>query len=77
MSMSKEEKITKIEEGIYLSTFKPEEDETIIVTADPNKVDLDEAMSVFSAVSKIFPKNAITLRCDGVTLESLLEDDLR
>jgi len=77
MSMSKEENITQIIDGIYISTFKPKKEETIFVTIDIDKVDLDIAQTIFKVIAEMFPENNTILKTDGITIESILEDDLK
>lgn len=75
--MSKEENITQIIDGIYISTFKPKKEETIFVTIDIDKVDLDIAQTIFKVITEMFPENNTILKTDGITIESILEDDLK
>lgn len=77
MSISKEEKITQIIDGIKLSTFSPKEGETIFITIDLNKIDLDMAQIVFEKIAELFPLHSVCLKTEGITLESQLEDDLK
>lgn len=77
MSISKEENITQIIDGIKLSTFSPKERETIFITIDLDKIDLDMAQTIFKGVVKLFPSHNVCLKTDGITLESQLEDNLK
>lgn len=75
--MSKEENITQILDGVTLSTFHPKEGETIFVTIDINKIDLDLGQAIFEVVKTAFPGFDVMLKIDGITIESMMEDDLK
>ena len=77
MSISKEENITQITDGIKLSTFSPKEGETIFVGIDLNKSDLDTVQAIFKGIEKLFPFNNVCLITNDMTLESKMEDDLK
>ena len=77
MLISKEENIVQIIDGITLSTFNPKEGETIFVTVDLNKIDLDMAQVIYKRIAQLFPSHNVYLKTNGITLESQLEDDLK
>lgn len=78
MSMSKEEKAVKLfDKEVMLSAFKPEEGETVFLTIDPDKVDIEVASQWGKYLSEMFPQNNIMIKLDGMTIESLMEDDLK
>ena len=77
MSISKEENITQIIDGIKLSTFSPKEGETIFITVDLNKIDLNMTQAIFKEIKKLFPFHNMCLKVDGIALESQTEDDLK
>ena len=77
MLISKEENITQIIDGITLSTFSPKEGETIFITIDQDKIDLDMAQAIFKAIERLFPFHNVCLKVDGIALESQMEDDLK
>lgn len=77
MLTSKEENITQVIDGIELSTFSLEEGDTIFVTVDLNKINLDMAHTIFEKVVESFPSHNVYLKTDSITLESQLEDDLK
>lgn len=72
-----EEQITEITDKIRLSTFRPLVDETVIITLKPWEYNVDEAQQIFKVIQNAFPYNHCLLKFDGITLESLLEDDLK
>lgn len=76
--MSKEKKIVKLfDKEVMLSAFKPEEGETIFLTIDPDKVDIETASQWGKYLSEMFPQNNIMIKIDGMKIESLMEDDLK
>jgi len=78
MSMSKEERTVKLfDKEVMLSAFKPEEGETVFLTIDPNKVDIETASQWGKYLSEMFPQNNIMIKIDGMKIESLMEDDLK
>lgn len=77
MLTSKEENITQVIDGIKLSTFSLEEGDTIFVTVDLNKIDLDMAQTIFEKIVETFPLHNVYLKTDGITLESQSEDNLK
>ena len=78
MSMSKEERTVKLfDKEVMLSAFKPEQGETVFLTIDPNKVDIETASQWGKYLSEMFPQNDIMIKVDGMTVESLMEDDLK
>lgn len=78
MSMSKEERTVKLfDKEVMLSAFKPEEGETVFLTIDPDKVDIETASQWGKYLSEMFPQNNIMIKIDGMKIESLMEDDLK
>ena len=78
MSMSKEERTVKLfDKEVMLSAFKPEKGETVFLTIDPDKVDIEVASQWGKYLSEMFPQNNIMIKLDGMTIESLMEDDLK
>ena len=78
MLMSKEERIVKLfDKEVMLSAFKPEYGETVFLTVDPDKVDIETASQWGKYLSEMFPQNNIMIKLDGMTIESLMEDDLK
>ena len=60
-----------------LSSFKPEKGETVILTIDPNKVDVETASQWGKFLGELYPENNVLIKLDGMTLESYMEDDLK
>ena len=78
MSMSKEERTVKLfDKEVMLSAFKPEQGETVFLTINPDKVDIETASQWGKYLSEMFPQNNIMIKLDGMTIESLMEDDLK
>lgn len=76
--MSKEERTVKLfDKEVMLSAFYPKPGETIFLTVDPDKIDLDTASQWGKYLSEIFPQNNIMVKLDGMTIESMMEDDLK
>ena len=75
--MSKELNKTTILNNIKLTTFRPKEGETILITLPPWEYDLEQARMIMDAAKELFPNNNIMLKFDGITVESLMEDDLK
>lgn len=76
--MSKEERTVKLfDKEVMLSAFKPEEGETVFLTIDPDKVDIETASQWGKYLSEMFPQNNIMIKIDGMKIESLMEDDLK
>ena len=76
--MSKEERSVKLfDKAAILSGFYPREGETVFLTIDPNKVDLDVASEWGRHLAELFPHNNIMIKLDGMTIESMMEDDLK
>lgn len=76
--MSKEERTVKMfDKAVMLSGFYPKEGETIFLTIDPDKVDIEIASQWGKYLSEMFPQNNIMVKLDGMTIESLMEDDLK
>ncbi|MDV3428814.1 MAG: hypothetical protein LIR50_17625 [Bacillota bacterium] len=77
MWISKEENITQIIDGITLSTFNPRKEEIVVVTINPDKIDLDCAKEIYNIIDNFFINNKVILKLDGITLEAMYEDDLK
>lgn len=78
MLMSKEERSVKLfDKEVMLSGFYPQQGETIFLTIDPDKVDIEIASQWGKYLSEMFPQNNIMVKLDGMTIESLMEDDLK
>ena len=78
MLMSKEERTVKLfDKEVMLSGFYPKEGETIFVTIDTEKVDYINASEWCKYLHEIFPNNSIMIKPDGMTIESMMEDDLK
>lgn len=76
--MSKEERTVKLfDKEVMLSAFYPKPGETIFLTVDLDKIDLDTASQWSKYLSEIFPQNNIMVKLDGMTIESMMEDDLK
>lgn len=75
--MSKENIIKVLDSYGVLSTFKPKKGETIILTIDPNKIDIITGREWLNLLGKLYPKNQVLIKLDGMNLESLMEDDLK
>lgn len=75
--MSKELNETIILNNIKLTTFRPKEGETIFITLPAWEYDIEQARMIFDAVKELFPNNNAMLKFDGITIESLMEDDLK
>ena len=78
MLMSKEERTVKLfDKEVMLSAFKPEQGETVFLTIDPDKVNIETASQWGKYLSEMFPQNDIMIKIDGMTIESSMEDDLK
>ena len=78
MLMSKEERTVKLfDKEVMLSAFYPRPGETIFLTVDPDKIDLEEGCQYIKYLAEIFPNNNVMLKIDGMTIESMMEDDLK
>lgn len=76
--MCKEERTVELfDKEVMLSGFRPEYGETIFLTFNPDKVDLDVASQWGKYLSEMFPHNSVMLKLDGMTIESMMEDDLK
>ena len=75
--MSKEEIVKVLDDYGVLSTFKPKEGETIFFTINPFKINTEDALEWMKIISHVYPKHQVIVKLDGMTLESLLEDDLK
>ena len=78
--MSKEKRTVKLfDKEVMLSAFKPEQGETIFLTVDLDKVDLETASQWGKYLSEMFPHNNVMIKLDGMTIESIsvVEDDLK
>ena len=75
--MSKEINKIEIQKHIKLTTFRPKKGETIFVTIPPWEYDIEQAQMIFKAVQELFPDNNVMLKFDGITIESMMEDDLK
>ena len=76
--MSKEERTVKLfDKEVMLSAFKPEQGETVFLTIDPDKVNIETASQWGKYLSEMFPQNDIMIKIDGMTIESSMEDDLK
>ena len=78
MSMSKEERTVKLfDKEVMLSCFYPQQGETIFLTIDPDKVDIELASQWGKYLAELFPHNSVMIKLDGMTVESMMEDDLK
>ena len=78
MLISKEERTVKMfDKEVMLSGFYPKEGETIFLTVDPEKIDIELASEWGKYFSELFPRNSIMIKLDGMTIESMMEDDLK
>ena len=78
MSMSKEERTVKMfDKAVMLSGFYPKEGETIFLTVDLEKIDIDLASEWCKYLAELFPQNNVMVKLDGMTIESMMEDDLK
>ena len=76
--MSKEERTLELfDKEVMLSGFKPKEGETVFLTVDPDKIDIETASQWGEYLSEMFPQNNIMVKIDGMTIESLPKEDLR
>ena len=50
---------------------------TIFVTLPPWEYDIEQSRTIFDAVKELFPNNNVMLKFDGITIESMMEDDLK
>ena len=76
--MSKEERTVKMfDKEVMLSGFYPKEGETIFLTVDPEKVDIELASEWGKHLAKLFPRNNVGVKLNGMTMESVMEDDLK
>lgn len=70
MQMSKEKIVKVLDEYGIISTFHPKPSETIIITIDSKKVDIEFGARWVKALSEIYPYNTILLKVDGMFLET-------
>ena len=78
MWMSKEERSVKLfDKEVMLSGFYPKIGETIFLTIDPEKVDIELASEWGKYLAELFPQNNIMIKLNGMTIESMMEDDLK
>ncbi len=76
--MSKEERSVKLfDKEVMLSGFYPKFGETIFLTIDPSKIDIIEASAWGKYLAEMFPNNNVMIKLDGITVESMMEDDLK
>ena len=76
--MSKVERAVKLfVKEVMLSAFYPKPGETIFLTIDPDKIDLEEGTWYIKYLAELFPNNNVILKIDGMTIESMMEDDLK
>ena len=73
--MSKEMNKIEIQNHIKITTFKPQEGETVFVTLPPWEYDIEQSRTIFDAVKELFPNNNVMLKFDGITIESTMEDN--
>ena len=59
----------EINPSVILSKLDLKEDDTILITIDLDKYDLDEAYEIFKLVCKEFPKNNILTTFKGIDIE--------
>ena len=72
--MSKEINKIEIQNRIKITTFKPQEGETIFITLPLWEYDIEQSRTIFDAVKELFPNNNVMLKFDGITVESMMED---
>lgn len=72
--MSKEINKIEIQNRIKITTFKPQEGETIFITLPLWEYDIEQSRIIFDAVKELFPNNNVMLKFDGITVESMMED---
>ena len=78
MSMSKEERTVELfDKEVMLSGFKPKKGETIFLTINPDKVDIEVASQWGKYLSEMFPQNNVMIKTDGIILESVMKDNLK
>lgn len=58
----------EIEPGIILSKLDLKEDDTIVVTIDLDKYDLEEAHDIFKLIVNSFPNNNVVTTFNGVKI---------
>ena len=76
--MSKEERTVEMfDKEVMLSGFYPKEGETVFLTIDPEKVDIELASEWGKYLAELFPRNNIMIKLNGMIIESMMEDDLK
>lgn len=60
----------EIEPGIIISKLDLKEDDTILITIDRNKWDLDEAYNIFKMMVNSFPNNEVITTFNGVEIKA-------
>lgn len=64
----------EINPGIIISKINLKEDDTVLVTIDLDKYDLDEAYHIFKLMVNSFPNNKVITTFNGVEIEITNKD---
>lgn len=67
------QKEVEINPGVIISKLDLKEDDTILITIDTDKWDVDEASEIYKIVAKIFPNNNIITTFKGLEIDKLKE----
>ena len=66
----------EIEPGIIISKLNLTEKDTIIITVDLDRWDIEEAYNMFQIASKAFQNNQIVMTFKGIEIEKLKEKEI-
>jgi len=59
-----------IKESIQVDTLKVSEEDTIIITLDPDIINVSESQEIYECIKKfIFPSNNIILKLKGIEID--------
>ncbi len=61
----------EIKPGIIISKLDLKEDDTILVTIDLDKYDLEEAYDIFKIIANSFPDNGVVTTFNGVEIKRI------
>ena len=66
----------EINPGIIISKLDLKEDDTILVTIDLDKYDLNEAYDIFKIIVNSFPDNRVVTTFNGVEIKGVKNEKL-
>lgn len=65
----------EIEPGIIISKLEIKDSDSIILTIDIDKFDVDEAHQIFKIVQEVFPNNSIITTFKGIDISTDTESN--